>query len=170
MIKKNEERITLFHPDGPDEIDRTMRGRKRIALIAHDNRKKDLLNWVKYNLDVLVHHDLVGTGTTGKIISDVCRLPVELFQSGPLGGDQQIGTEISYGKIDILIFFWDPMLAQPHDPDVKALLRLSVLYNVPTACNRATADFLIGSDLFHTEYQQKLINYAKRRPPIQPPE
>jgi methylglyoxal synthase len=100
------------------------------------------------------------------MITDECGLTVERFQSGPLGGDQQIGAELSLGTIDVLIFFWDPLMAQPHDPDVKALLRLSVLYNVPTACNRSTADFLISSELFHHEYERKVINYARRRPPV----
>jgi methylglyoxal synthase len=113
---------------------------------------------------VLAEHRLIGTGTTGSLIASECGLEVERYQSGPLGGDQQIGAEISIGKVDMLIFFWDPLLAQPHDPDVKALLRLSVLYNVPTACNRATADFMISSHLFHQEYDRKIINYAKRKP------
>ena len=111
-----------------------------------------------------VEHDLVGTGTTGALVTAECGLSVRPYQSGPLGGDQQIGAEISYGRIDILIFFWDPLLAQPHDPDVKALLRLAVLYNIPTACNRSTADFLICSELFHKKYEQHIINYALRRP------
>lgn len=140
--------------------------KKIIALVAHDNRKMDLLEWVKYNRNTLVGHRLVGTGTTGKIIEEQCGLDVERYQSGPLGGDQQIGAEISYNRIHVLIFFWDPLSAQPHDPDVKALLRLSVIYNVPTACNRSTADFLISSELFHHEYERRIKNYAKRRPPV----
>ncbi len=142
--------------------------RKTIALVAHDHRKNDLLDWIRYNIPVLAEHDLVATGTTGSLIESECGLKTRRFQSGPLGGDQQIGSEISIGKIDVLIFFWDPLLAQPHDPDVKALLRLSVIYNVPTACNRATADFMISSHLFHQEYGRKIINYAKRRPPVPP--
>lgn len=137
--------------------------KKTIALVAHDNRKQDLLGWVEYNRNTLVGHRLVGTGTTGGLIASTCGLEVERFQSGPLGGDQQIGAEISYDNIHVLIFFWDPLSAQPHDPDVKALLRLSVIYNVPTACNRATADFLISSELFHHEYGRKIINYEKRK-------
>jgi len=157
----------LFKLNSPAELDRRMPAKKTIALIAHDHRKKDLLEWVQFNRETLAEHSLIGTGTTGNIIMEESGLEVNLFQSGPLGGDQQIGSEISYGKIDILIFFWDPLLAQPHDPDVKALLRLSVLYNVPTACNRSTADFLISSILFQNEYKQHLINYAKRRPTVQ---
>lgn len=140
--------------------------KKIIALVAHDNRKKDLLSWVEFNRNTLVGHRLVGTGTTGKLIEEKTGLFVEAYQSGPLGGDQQIGAEMSYNRIHVLIFFWDPLSAQPHDPDVKALLRLSVLYNVPTACNRATADYIISSELFHHKYDRILINYPKRRPAI----
>ena len=139
---------------------------KTIALIAHDNRKADLLTWVKQNKKILQNHKLLGTGTTGKLITQRCDLPVRCFDSGPLGGDQQIGAEMSYGKIDIVIFFWDPLTAQPHDPDVRALLRLSVVYNVPTACNIATADFLISSPFFQEKYEKKIIDYASKRPPI----
>lgn len=156
----------FFSQHSEDQVTRHMPFKKRIALVAHDYRKRDLLDWVKFNRKVLVEHELISTGTTGKLVSEECDLQVDLFQSGPLGGDQQIGSEISYGKVDILIFFWDPLLAQPHDPDVKALLRLSVLYNVPTACNRATADFIIGSHLFHDNYNQIIINYAKKRPVV----
>jgi methylglyoxal synthase len=159
----------LFRPDGPEFVERKMQARKRIALVAHDNRKKDLVEWVKFNREVLKEHELVGTGTTGSLVEEVCDLRVERYYSGPLGGDQQIGAEMSYGRIDVLIFFWDPLLAQPHDPDVKALLRLSVLYNTPTACNRSTADFLISSELWHGEYSQTLVNFARRRPPLPEP-
>lgn len=152
----------LLRPDKAFEFERLVQNRKRIALVAHDNRKHDLLEWVKYNRAVLKEHDLIGTGTTGTLISKEIGLPVFCYQSGPLGGDQQIGSEMSYGRVDIIIFFWDPLFAQPHDPDVKALLRLSVLYNVPTACNRATADFLVSSELFHKEYRLHLINYARK--------
>lgn len=166
MKNKNNKNEKIFSVDGPDEYIRIMSTQKTIALIAHDNRKKDLLDWVNYNRNVLREHKLLGTGTTGTLITNQCKLPVTLYQSGPLGGDQQIGAEICNGKVDIVIFFWDPLLAQPHDPDVKALLRLAVLYNIPTACNRATADFMISSELFHGDYHQRIINYARRRPPI----
>jgi methylglyoxal synthase len=127
---------------------------KNIVLIAHDSRKKDLLEWVEYNRDVLRAHKLFATGTTGALIAQRADLEVTLFKSGPLGGDQQVGARISEGDLDILIFFWDPLEPQPHDPDVKALLRIAVLYNIPTACNRATADFLVASPLFHGEYDR----------------
>lgn len=154
----------LFDGHPEEEFIYELPEKKTIALVAHDNRKKDLLGWVKYNKDTLRGHRLIGTGTTGNLITDECGLSVERFQSGPLGGDQQIGAEISLGSVDVLIFFWDPLMAQPHDPDVKALLRLSVLYNVPTACNRSTADFLISSELFHRLYKRKIINYSRRKP------
>jgi len=139
---------------------------KRIALVAHDNRKKDLLNWAYENREVLSRHQLVGTGTTGHLLEQKCGLQVHRYRSGPLGGDQQIGAEICENRIDILIFFWDPLTAQPHDPDVKALLRLSVLYNIPTACNLATADFMVSSGFFDAEFEKKLVDYASRRPPV----
>jgi methylglyoxal synthase len=129
-----------------------MNQRKRIALIAHDGKKKELLNWAMDNKESLEKHELCGTGTTGGLIAENCGLNVKRYKSGPLGGDQQIGALISDGGLDILIFFWDPMTAQPHDVDVKALLRMSVLYNVVVACNRASADYLITSPLFHNEY------------------
>jgi methylglyoxal synthase len=132
----------------------TIPPKKKIALVAHDGRKEDMLDWVAYNRGTLSEHLLFGTGTTGTLISEKTGLPVYKFKSGPLGGDQQLGAKISEGDIDVLIFFWDPLFAQPHDPDVKALLRLAVLYNIPTASNRATADFLISSPLFHTAYQR----------------
>jgi len=135
---------------------------KRIALVAHDARKKDLLEWVKYNQDTLSKHFLYGTGTTGALIASKTGLPVRRFKSGPLGGDQQIGAKISEGEIDFLIFFWDPLEPQPHDPDVKALLRLAVLYNIPTASNRATADFLIASPFMNQTYKRYLPDYLQR--------
>lgn len=138
-----------------------MEKRKRIALVAHDQRKEDLLTWVKYNAGVLSEHELYATGTTGKIISKQCPLDVHRLKSGPLGGDQQLGAMIANGELDILIFFWDPMTSQPHDVDVKALLRMSVLYNLPVACNRATADFLISSTLFDEAYEPILKDYTK---------
>ena len=136
---------------------------KNIVLIAHDSRKKDLLEWVAYNREVLKEHKLFATGTTGALISKRAGLDVTRFKSGPLGGDQQVGAQISEGSLDILIFFWDPLEPQPHDPDVKALLRIAVLYNIPTACNRATADFLVASPLFHGSYERLLEDFASTR-------
>lgn len=135
---------------------------KNIVLIAHDNRKQDLLDWVNYNRQTLANHFLSATGTTGKIIHEKTGLPVKCFISGPLGGDQQIGAKIVDNEIDMMIFFWDPLSAHPHDPDVKALLRISVLYDIPTASNRSTADFLISSELMQREYTRPLINYSHR--------
>lgn len=135
---------------------------KRIALVAHDGRKKDLLDWVKFNKTTLSTHFLFGTGSTGKMISDATGLPIKSLMSGPLGGDQQIGAMIAETKLDMLVFFWDPLEQQPHDPDVKALLRIAVLYNIPTASNRATADFLISSPLITKEYDRILPNYKRR--------
>jgi methylglyoxal synthase len=135
---------------------------KRIALVAHDARKPDLLEWVRFNQGTLSRHFLFGTGTTGTLITKETGLPVKLYMSGPLGGDQQIGARIAEGEIDFLIFFWDPLEPQPHDPDVKALLRLAVLYNIPTASNRATADFLITSSFMDKTYQRILPDYLSR--------
>jgi len=137
---------------------------KNIALIAHDNKKEDLIQWVKENKEKLSKHFLCGTGTTARLISEGVSLPVRPFLSGPLGGDQQIGARIAEGKIDCLIFFWDPLSAQPHDPDVKALLRIAVLYDIPVATNRATADFIISSTLMDEEYSRKIIDYSKTIP------
>lgn len=139
-----------------------MKKKKRIVLIAHDNRKIDLLEWAKYNRDLLAGHELFGTGTTGQLISNELKLSVHRFKSGPLGGDQQVGAKISEGDIDFLIFFWDPLEPLPHDPDIKALLRIAVVYNIPVACNRATADFIISSPLMSTEYPRELIDYKER--------
>jgi methylglyoxal synthase len=127
--------------------------KKRIALVAHDNKKKELLEWAYFNRGTLSHHHLFGTGTTGSMLERELELPITHYKSGPLGGDQQIGAKISEGEIDFLIFFWDPLEPQPHDPDIKALLRLAVLYNIPTASNRATADFIISSPLMTQEYE-----------------
>lgn len=140
-----------------------MQNVKNIVLIAHDSRKKDLLEWVEYNRDVLKEHTLFATGTTGALIAKRAELEVTRFKSGPLGGDQQVGAQISEGVLDILIFFWDPLEPQPHDPDVKALLRIAVLYNIPTACNRATADFLVASPLFHGQYERLLEDFSMTR-------
>jgi methylglyoxal synthase len=138
-----------------------MEKKKRIALVAHDQRKEDLLSWVKYNAEVLSQHELYATGTTGKIIAKRCSLDINRLKSGPLGGDQQLGAMIANGELDVLIFLWDPMTPQPHDVDIKALLRMSVLYNIPVACNRSTADFIISSRLFDEDYNPVLKDYTK---------
>lgn len=135
---------------------------KRIALIAHDASKPDLLAWVKFNQGTLSEHQLFATGATGRMISKATGLIVYQYKSGPFGGDQQIGAHIAEGDIDFLIFFWDPLEPQPHDPDIKALLRLAVLYNIPTACNRATADFLISSPFMIRSYNRILNQYDSR--------
>ncbi len=137
--------------------------KKRIALVAHDNRKADLIEWVNYNEAKLIDHDLFCTGTTGKLVEKALgsKAMVTKLKSGPLGGDQQLGALISNEEIDLLIFFWDPMTSQPHDVDVKALLRLSVLYNIPTACNRSTADYIITSELYNsTKYVRAIKDYS----------
>ncbi|HEY0741354.1 MAG TPA: methylglyoxal synthase [Chryseosolibacter sp.] len=128
--------------------------KKSIALIAHDNKKEDLLEWAKHNEKTLSKFNLFATGTTGKKISDKIQQQVTRLQSGPLGGDQQIGALITEGKIDILIFFWDPLQPMPHDPDVKALLRIAVVWNIPMACNRATADFILTSAMLFEKAQR----------------
>lgn len=133
--------------------------RKRIALVAHDNKKSELVEWAKYNKTTLSKHQLFATGTTGRLIEDTLDVHVNLLLSGPLGGDQQIGALIAERKLDVLIFFWDPMSAQPHDPDIKALLRLGVVWNIPIACDRSTADFILTSPLMHQEYEVQLPDY-----------
>ena len=144
--------------------------RKRIALIAHDNRKADLLAWARFNRGTLSEHDLFATGTTGALISDQLSLPVHRFLSGPLGGDQQVGAAIAEGRIDLVIFFWDPLEPHPHDVDVKALLRVAVVHNVAIACNRATADFLLSSPLMRQEYSPSFTTETdQRRPRADPP-
>jgi methylglyoxal synthase len=132
---------------------------KKIALIAHDNRKRDLIEWARFNRGTLSKHTLFATGTTGRVLAEELDLPVTRLQSGPIGGDQQIGAMIVDGAIDFLIFFWDPLEAQPHDPDVKALLRLAVVWNIPAACNRATADYMISSPLMNSDYERLVPNY-----------
>jgi methylglyoxal synthase len=133
--------------------------KKKIALIAHDNKKADLLEWVKFNRGTLLKHELYATGTTGKIVEKELSSKIIILQSGPLGGDQQIGARIAEGTIDFLIFFWDPLEPLPHDPDIRALLRLAVVWNIPVACNRTSADFLISSPLMGEEYPRILPNY-----------
>lgn len=139
-----------------------MEKQKRIALIAHDNRKGDLIQWVQNNKEMLSKHFLCGTGTTAHLIAQETELPVTAFNSGPLGGDQQVGSRIVEGSIDFMIFFWDPLSSQPHDPDVKALLRIAALYDIPVATNQSTADFLITSPIMNATYERKIIDYAKR--------
>jgi methylglyoxal synthase len=136
---------------------------KKIALVAHDNKKSDLLEWAKYNRFLLAHHELYATGTTGTALERELDLKVNRLQSGPLGGDQQIGAKIVDNEIDFLIFFWDPLEPQPHDPDVKALLRMAVVWNIPIACNRATADFMISSPLMDEEYHRLVPDYSEYR-------
>lgn len=143
---------------------------KRIGLVAHDNRKKDLIEWAGWNNKELIKHDLICTGTTGRLVEEALlkKLPAEQYsklritklKSGPLGGDQQLGAMIAEGKIDMLIFLWDPMQPQPHDVDVKALLRITALYNIPTACNRSTADFMISSSLMQQDYEPEVKDYT----------
>ena len=132
---------------------------KRIALVAHDNMKSEMLEWAKAHHDVLSQHILLGTGTTGRLVAEQTGLDVERLRSGPLGGDQQLGARIADREIDILLFFWDPLDPQPHDPDIKALLRIAVVWNIPVACNRASADFLMSSPLVNEIYQRRVPNY-----------
>ena len=140
-----------------------MTPRKRIALVAHDGQKQNLVEWAKFNRNVLAAHEVWATGTTGGMMEKTLGFPVAKLQSGPLGGDQQIGAMIVEGRIDFLIFFWDPLEPQPHDPDVKALLRMAVVWNIPTACDRATADFMISSPLMHGAYERLVPDYESYR-------
>ena len=145
---------------------RLMNARKRIALIAHDNCKLDLLDWARYNRGTLAAHELFATGTTGRILGAQLGLEITCYRSGPLGGDQQVGAGIVEGKIDFVIFFWDPLEPHSHDVDVKALLRIAVVYNVPIACNRATADFVLSSPLMREDYRRTLsVDEESVRPP-----
>lgn len=144
-----------------DYITLTIEKQKNIALIAHDNKKKELIVWCEANKEILKQHFLCGTGTTAKMITDYTGLPVRGYNSGPLGGDQQIGAKIVEGRVDFIIFFSDPLTAQPHDPDVKALLRIAQVYDIPIANNKATADFLITSKYMNEEYHHKVMNFKK---------
>ncbi|NTV05935.1 MAG: methylglyoxal synthase [Chlorobiaceae bacterium] len=146
----------------------TMEPSKNIALVAHDNKKADLLEWAKFNRDLLEKHTLYATGTTGGVFERELGLEVHKLMSGPLGGDQQIGARIASGEIDFLIFFWDPLEPQPHDPDVKALLRMAVVWNIPTACNRASADFMISSPLMDRDYNRLVTDYDLYRTRLLP--
>ena len=141
------------------EPEATLLTTKRIALVAHDHKKKDLIEWAKFNRGLLARHELFATGTTGKILEQELGIEVNKLQSGPLGGDQQIGAKITDGGVDFLIFFWDPLEQQPHDPDVKALLRVAVVWNIPIACNRASADFMISSPLMTDHYERFKPDY-----------
>ena len=140
-------------------VECTLPKQKSIALIAHDNKKPEIIDWCLQNKAILEHHFLCGTGTTAKMIAEKTGLPIRGYNSGPLGGDQQIGSRIVEGKIDLVVFFSDPLQAQPHDPDVKALLRIAQVFDIPIANNRATADFIITSKYMETEYTRKLINF-----------
>ena len=137
--------------------------KKKIALIAHDNKKEDMMEWAKFNSGTLKQHQLFATGTTGRLLEKELNLEINVLESGPLGGDLQIGASIARGEIDFLIFFWDPLAQLPHDPDVKALLRIAAVWNIPIACNRASADFLISSPLMCQEYQRILPDYDNYR-------
>ncbi len=139
-----------------------MQRKKRIGLVAHDHRKSDLLDWASHNRSTLMQHELFGTGTTGGLLAEKLDLPIHRFLSGPLGGDQQLGAAIAEGRLDLLVFFWDPLQAQPHDVDVKALLRIAIVYNIPMACSRSSADFMISSELMETEYERYVVDYGQR--------
>ncbi len=157
----------------------TMKPDKKIALVAHDNKKKDLVEWAKFNRDLLAHHEVYATGTTGEMLERELGFEIIKLQSGPLGGDQQVGAMIVSDEINFLIFFWDPLEPMPHDPDVKALLRMAAVWNIPIACNRASADFMISSPLMDSEYSRLVPDYdeyrnrkisgvqAKEKPPLE---
>ena|SRR5579884_2418564 len=134
---------------------------KKIALVAHDDKKQDLLEWARYNKSLLIHHELYATGTTGRLLEQELGIEINKLQSGPLGGDQQIGAKIAAGELDLLIFFWDPLSTQPHDSDVRALLRIAVVWNIPVACNRASADFMISSPLLTSTYHPLSPDYHR---------
>jgi methylglyoxal synthase len=140
-----------------------MSERKKIALVAHDNKKQDLYDWAKFNRDLLAEHELYATGTTGSVLEEQLDLSIQKLESGPLGGDQQIGAKISGNEIDFVIFFWDPLETLPHDPDIKALLRIAMVWNIPVACNRASADFMFSSPLMSDTYQRLIPDYSAYR-------
>jgi methylglyoxal synthase len=144
----------------PDLTQLDLAPRKRIGLVAHDNKKQDLIEWARYNRPMLEMHDLVATGTTGVMLERELELPVTCLQSGPLGGDLQVGAMIADGSIDFLVFFWDPLEPQPHDTDVKSLLRIAVVWNIPVACDRASADFMISSPLMTGSYARRVPDYT----------
>jgi methylglyoxal synthase len=140
-------------------MDQRLGPRKKVGLVAHDNKKRDLIDWVTFNRVQLAEHELVATGTTGSMLEETLGIKIRKLQSGPLGGDQQVGALIADGDIDFLVFFWDPLEPQPHDPDVRALLRIAVVWNIPVACNRASADFMISSPLMTSDYARQMPNY-----------
>jgi len=146
-MKSNGNKIIIMNPD------------KKIGLVAHDNKKADLIEWAKFNKTLLAHHKIYATGTTGTLLEKELGLKIKKLQSGPLGGDQQIGAKIVDNEIDFLIFFWDPLEPQPHDPDVKALLRMAIVWNIPIACNRSSADFMISSSLMDSDYDRLVPDY-----------
>ncbi len=137
-----------------------MSKKKKIALVAHDNKKVEMLEWAKFNRDLLAQHRIFATGTTGRLLEEVLGIKVKKLQSGPLGGDQQIGAMIVGGEIDFMIFFWDPLEPMSHDTDIKALLRMAAVWNIPIACNRSTADFMISSPLMDEDYDRIVVNYS----------
>lgn len=143
------------------EVPLVSKKHKVIALVAHDNMKDELLEWTEAHKDELGKHTLIGTGTTGRLVNERTGLSVERLRSGPLGGDQQIGARISEGDVDVLLFFWDPLEPQPHDPDIKALLRIAVVWNIPVACNRATADFVMTSPLINNEFVRYVPSHER---------
>jgi methylglyoxal synthase len=149
--RQNDRKVIMMRPD------------KKIALVAHDNKKHDLMEWAKYNKTLLAHHKIYATGTTGTLLEKEIGLKIKKLQSGPLGGDQQVGAKIVDNEIDFLIFFWDPLEPQPHDPDVKALLRMAIVWNIPIACNRASADFMISSSLMDSDYERLVPDYEVYR-------
>jgi methylglyoxal synthase len=140
-------------------MDESNRPRKRIGLVAHDNKKPDLVEWATFNRQILLRHDLIATGTTGTLLEENLGVGIHKLHSGPLGGDQQLGALIAEGSIDFLVFFWDPLEQQPHDPDVKALLRIAIVWNIPVACNRASADLMVSSPLMASDYERQMPDY-----------